>query len=66
MAEKENPAIAGPCRLSPDIRDLLAIQAAIQRIPVANVRFLRDVHGQQISHPQACGIVAIFGTQCKP
>ncbi|MFP6848358.1 MAG: hypothetical protein VCA57_06605 [Pseudomonas sp.] len=58
--KKENPAIAGLCRLFADILDLLAILAAVPRILVAKVRFLRDVHEQQISHRPMPGIVANY------
>ena len=63
--KKENPALRGLCRLFADILDLLAILAAVQRIPVAKVRFLRDVHGRQISYPPTEGIVAMGCTLCK-
>jgi hypothetical protein len=47
--KKENPALRGLCRLFADILDLLAILAAVPRIPVAKVRFLRDVHGRRLA-----------------
>ena len=64
--KKKTPRLRGLCRLCADILDLLAILAAFPRIPVAKVRFLRDVHGQQISHRLAFSIVAICSTRCKP
>ena len=64
--KKKTPRLRGLCRLCADILDLLAILAAVPRIPVAKVRFLRDVHEQQISHRPAFGIVAICSTRCKP
>jgi hypothetical protein len=64
--KKKTPLSRGLCRLCTDILDRLAILAAVQRIPIAKVRFLRDVHGRQISHPPNEGIVAIDGTTCKP
>lgn len=64
--KKENPALRGLCRLFADILDLLAVLAAVPRILVAKVRFLRDVHGKQISRRPVPGIVAICSTPCKP
>ena len=64
--KKKTPRLRGLCRLCADILDLLAILAAVPRIPVAKVRFLRDVHRQQISHRPAFGIVAICSMRCKP
>lgn len=64
--KKENPALRGLCRLFADILDLLAVLAAVPRILVAKVRFLRDVHGEQISQREELGIVAICSTPCKP
>ena len=64
--KKENPALRGLCRLCADILDLLAVLAAVPRILVAKVRFLRDVHGEQISQREELGIVAICSTPCKP
>ena len=64
--KKKTPRLRGFCRLFADIPDLLAILAAVPRVPVAKVRFLRDVLGQQISHRSAAGIVAIRSTPCKP
>ncbi len=64
--KKKTPRLRGFCRLFADILDLLAILAAVPRILVAKVRFLRDVHGQQISHRPLTGIVAICITPCKP
>ena len=63
--KKKTPQLRGFCRLCADILDLLAILAAVPRIPVAKVRFLRDVHGWQISYPPTEGIVAMGCTLCK-
>jgi hypothetical protein len=43
--KKKTPRLRGFCRLFADILDLLAILAAVPRVPVAKVRFLRDVLG---------------------
>lgn len=64
--KKKTPHCGAFCRLFADILDLLAILAAVPRIPVAKVRFLRDVHEQQISRRPVRGIVAICSTSCKP
>jgi hypothetical protein len=44
--KKKPPRLRGFCRLRADILDLLAIPAAVPRVPIANVRFMRDVHEQ--------------------
>lgn len=64
--KKKTPRLRGLCRLFADILVLLAILAAVQRIPVAKMRFLRDVLGQQINHHLKPGKVAICSTPCKP
>ena len=64
--KKKTPQLRGFCRLCADILDLLAILAAVPRIPVAKVRFLRDVLGAQISQWQISAIAPIGSTPCKP
>jgi hypothetical protein len=67
MAEKKKtPRLRGFCRLFADILDLLAILAAVPRVPITKVRFLRDVHEQQISHRPVPGIVVICCMPCQP
>jgi hypothetical protein len=60
--KKKTPRLRGLCRLFADILDLPAILAAAPRGPVAKVRFLRDVHEQQINHRPVPGKVVICST----
>ena len=64
--KKKTPRVRGFADLSPDIHDLPAILAASSVSLLANLRFLRDVHGQQISPCTNVPTVAIDGSLCKP